>query len=150
MERGDRLGFECRCNACADELSFHNAMTAFCTKHGQDQDEIFTVVGDDTEDINDDEDAQKLIELHDRVFSDPTYYDYDLVVAMDPIAAIFIARSMDSDEEEPEIHLKSALKLEHQELTMLENCLGLEHERMKKTEKQIDDFKDRLEEVQGT
>jgi hypothetical protein len=57
-ERGDRLGFDCRCNACTDEPSFHNAITAFCIKYGKDQDKIFTVVDDDTEAINDDNDAQ--------------------------------------------------------------------------------------------
>jgi hypothetical protein len=87
-----------------------------------------------------------LIEMHDRVLSDP---NYELAVAMDTIAAIFRAWSMHSDEEEPKIHLKSTLSLKHQELTILESCLGLAHERMK-TEKQIDDLKDRLEEVQGT
>lgn len=146
-ERWRRLAFDCECNACTDELSFYKA--ALRRKYGKDENEIFAVTGEGGEDSNDDKDAPRLIEMHNRVFSDPLYYDYELAVAMDAIAAIFIAWPMNGDEGEPASHLETALNMKHQELKTLESCLGLQHEHTENTEKQIDDLKQRLEKVQG-
>ncbi len=121
----------------------------FRKRYSKHKNDIFDVTNEGARHINDDKSAQNLIQMHDRVLCDPTYHHDEVAIAMDTIAAIFIARSMDGDERYPASHLKNAIDMTNKELKTLEICVGMEQVRPKMTVEQIDELKKRVEEVQG-
>ena len=131
---------ECKCTFCIDEQKFNSIVAEFRNTHGLRVLDVTTLTKDETDRINQDTDADKLMDLHERFLSKHSLNDTALALTMDAMVAIFAARAVDDnydDDDGRNLHFKSALELKRKELLIWNHCHGANHERTKLVAAQI-------------